>query len=433
MLVHTTSLIFAASHAFAPGDSITRRKTSVELEIRPRAEFRSHHALRPAAYSLRDFGVTQRNRLSITHRGSFYKFHASLQELHAWEAPVWKPASINMYELYLELSMSRSTSLRIGRQAISLDNGRLFSAAPWSQQSRAHEGVRLFMKHPKGVSDFTLAFTRKYPTYFEPSFSPVTANDYKFLFVHHTLLRLNDRYTLTLINSADMFENPAATYLRFTSAARIEYARDNLYLTLHSAYQFGENEKLENISAYYLQPEIRYSLLKFSARLGAEVLSGNRQGLEKGKTHSFVPLYGVAWKFMGNMNLFTRFPADVNGLGLLDPYLFATYALSKQLSFRTDFHLFFLQHSGPYSHINGHGRYLGFENDLSLKYHPLPGADIDFGFSWLAATDAMTLLGKIKDAGKIPVWSYLMVSVKPGLIAAAFGKNRMPAGVSEKK
>jgi hypothetical protein len=155
---------------------------------------------------------------------------------------------------------------------------------------------------------------------------------------------------------------------------------------------------------------------KITVKFGAEILSGERSTISGETTQSFVPLYGVAWKFMGNMNLFTRFPADVNGKGLINPYMNLIYKASKKLSFRGDAHLFYSQHPLAKEGSVTDGTYLGFESDLSLNYKPVTGLEVIFGYAFTRADQRMELLNKVRDADKIPVWSYLMVSCSPRLL-----------------
>lgn len=119
---------------------------------------------------------------------------------------------------------------------------------------------------------------------------------------------------------------------------------------------------------------------------------------------------------MGNMNLFTRFPNDVNGKGLINPYIFAIHAFNKKLSVRSDFNLFFNQY--PLNPPAGQNlnKYLGFENDLSVKYKPNKKWEINYGFSWLIPQKEIGLLRKVRDTDKAAVWSYLMISYRFNVI-----------------
>ena len=364
--------------------------------------------------------VTQRNRFLITYTGPKIKVHISPQEIHVWgkSGKFSNGGSINAFEFYVEPTLNKHFSLRIGRQALSLDNGRLFSAAPWGQQSRAHEGVRLFYKNSI-ATDFTFAFTRPYGDRFDAAYSPVASHQYKYLAVHHLKVRLNSYFDLTTINAMDVFKiagEKGKYHERFTSGGRLEYTNRPFYATINSYYQFGKNSGPKSIRAYYIQPEISVNVEKTILKLGAEILSGNRETIPANLTNSFVPLYGVAWKFMGNMNLFTKFPTDVNDKGLINPYLFAIYQISKKLSVRADAHLFYSQYQLQESGQNLAGKYLGFENDISLNFKPVNRVEIIYGLSYTFAEKRMEALHKVPDAGKVPVWSYLMISYIPRLL-----------------
>ena len=146
--------------SYAQSGDTLRRELIVDFEIRPRAEFSDNYMQTPADSTTPEFYVSQRNRFSLTYTARNFKFHASPQEIHAWgkSGRFSRIGNINAFEFYIEPSLNRFFSARIGRQALSLDNGRIFSAAPWSQQSRAHEGIRLFY-NKRIATDLTIAST----------------------------------------------------------------------------------------------------------------------------------------------------------------------------------------------------------------------------------------------------------------------------------
>lgn len=409
--------ILAVNFVFSQNQDTIKESLVVDFEIRPRAEYRKDYIQLPTDDFAPDFFVSQRNRLSITYRRKAMKLHGSLQEIHLWgkSGKLSTIGSINAYELYLEAQIAKNLSVKIGRQGLSLDNGRIFSDAPWSQQGRSHEGIRLLYDKEKLTTDFTIATTRKYPNQYEAAYSPVASHRYQLLLVHHLKYTINEHYTLTTINFADVFENKnnsGQPYFGINNGARLEYRDSNFYWTLNAYYQYGKNSVLKKISAYYIQPEISATFNKTTLRLGAEIMSGE-VAPDDHVSRSFGILYGVAWKFMGNMNFFTRFPADINNSGLVNPYLFVLYKAGKKLSFRADSHLFYTQYPLRNDNNEKAARYLGFENDLSLNYKPVKNVNINFGFSYLIAEKSMELLKKVEDADETPVWSYLMVSFNP--------------------
>ncbi|GGH48682.1 hypothetical protein GCM10007423_50070 [Dyadobacter endophyticus] len=405
---------------FAQSDSL-RRELTVDFEIRPRAEYRDNFMWTPADTLMPEVYTTQRNRLSITYQSNRLRLHASPQEIHVWgeSGQFSRVGNVNFFELYAEPKVTPNFSVRIGRQALSLDNGRIFSAAPWGQQSRAHEGVR-FLYKKKFETDLTIAFTRPYAQHFDPAYSPVASHTYKYLFVHHLKYKFANQVLLTTINTIDVFRRASGNrqyYERITNGGRLDYTSGWFYATVSAYYQYGQNAASKAIRAYYIQPEISVNTGRTLFRLGAEILSGSNSSTSKEVSASFLPLYGVAWKFMGNMNLFTKFPVDVNERGLVNPYLFILYQAGKKLSLRGDSHLFYSQYPLLRDGSEIGGTYLGFESDLSLNYKPVKTLEIIYGFSFAVANQRMELLNKVPDSGKIPVWSYLMVSFTPRLLS----------------
>ncbi|MEO8254097.1 MAG: hypothetical protein ABI554_06875, partial [Flavobacterium sp.] len=180
--------------------------------------------------------------------------------------------------------------------------------------------------------------------------------------------------------------------------------------------QYGQLQTGNKISAYYLQPEIQLRTNKLTTRLGAEFLSGDNADKTSEISKSFVPLYGVAWKFMGNMDYFTSFPLDVKKGGLINPYLFFTYDWNKKVALRSDFHLFYLENKVKDNLNNNINSYLGFENDLSVRYKLNDFISADLGFSYMAAEKSLETL-KAGNSNITPVWSYLMITFKPELFS----------------
>lgn len=407
--------------------SIVSNENSVkiDLELKPRIEFTDNYRFTTSEDFETDIFVIQRNRVLINYQGKKLRFHASPQEIHLFnkDGVNQKIGAMNAYEFYLEPKLTKNSSIRIGRQGLSLDNGRLYSDSPWAQQGQSHEGLRFIFKNDLQSLDLIGAFTRKYYDPYEVAFSPVASHKYKYLLVANYKRKVNQNWTYSLLNTVDFYDNPTIKrtgLTRFTSGGRLEYFANDFYATLNAHYQFGKNVDAKVIKAYYLQPEISYNSGKFRNRLGAEIMSGEAETIMKDHSRAFVPLYGVAWKFMGNMNFYTKFPSDVNSRGLLNPYLFVFYDVNKKLTLRADFHLFYSQYAQKDAKKNELNRFLGFENDLSFQYKALKNVDINFGFSFYKQGESMVLLKKTKSVYVTPVWSYLSVSFRPNLLHKNF-------------
>lgn len=393
-----------------PAQDSIKNDLSVNIEIRPRLEFKENYRLSseetfdPTAF------ISQRNRLNINNVRKNFNLRVSFQEIHLFlkDGVGSQVGSLNFNELYIEPKIGKYFSALIGRQNFQLDNGRMFSAAPWSQQHRSHEGIRLQYVTRSLRSDFAAFFTRDYGNLFDASYSPVASHKYQYLLVHQ-LKGTHEQLTYTLINSAELFDKTYFNAKRYATGGRLEYNLKEIYTTVSAFYQYGRNQQNQRVTAYYIQPEVGVTLKKLMVRIGTELLSGNPDNVKKGYSNSYEIAYGVAWKFMGNMNFYAKFPADVVNKGLFNPYLFLFYRFNKKLQLRLDSHLFYSQ----YALANQAQKYLGYETDFSFNYKPTAYVDLNYGLSFYNPTSSMLLLKKIQNTATTPVWSYLMVSLNP--------------------
>lgn len=397
------------------------KEFNIGLEFRPRTEYRDGYKQLRTADTKAAFFTTQRSRLYFNYSQPKFKFHTSIQDLRVWGqyGQTSTSGSLNVFEAYVDANINEQFLVRMGRQKVELDNGRLFSAANWSQAARAHDGINFIFNNSNIHSELITSFNQTAERIFDTDFSPTTFTNYKLLNVHYLKAKLNEHFSLTTINAADSYQSKTNTntlYTRGTSGGRLDFEKGNLYVTLSGYYQYGQLQTGNRISAYYFQPEIQLKTNKLTSRLGAEFVSGENSEKTSEFSKSFVPLYGVAWRFMGNMDYFTAFPTDVKNGGLFNPYLFFIYDLNKKVNLRSDFHLFYLSNKTKNDLGNTINPYLGFENDLSIHYKCNSFTMIDFGFSYMTAKKSMETL-KAGNSNIIPVWSYVMITFKPELFS----------------
>ena len=137
-----------------------RSELLINLEVRPRIEYTYNYTLPPNDTVSPFLFLTQRNRLSISYERKKWLVKSDFQEIHYWDKfhSASKVGSINFYQLFLETKF-KGLNIRVGRQGVLLDNGRIFSDAPWAQQSRAHEGIRIMHQTKQIRNDLFLLFT----------------------------------------------------------------------------------------------------------------------------------------------------------------------------------------------------------------------------------------------------------------------------------
>ena len=434
-----TTISDSLKWAFAKIDSLKTATTpskkenslTISLDMRVRGELRHGYRVLPTKDTLPAALINQRTRINFDFKGKRLDFFASLQDTRQWgqQDPregqtVVTPTEATTYPLYLfegyvEPHFNDKWSVRIGRQRIQYDNQRLFAENDWRLPGNSHDAVRVIYNNKINFTNETiLAYNQFGENSFTSNYKPTGFINYKTLLVNYFNWKITDKLNLLTLNTGDGYQSSLpndykTTNMRFTSGGRLEYSTYNWYFTLSGYTQYGKDSAGKKLKAYYIQPEIKYTNKAFTARLGVEYLSGADSSKHYKEDRSFVPLYGVAHRFMGNMDLFATFPVDVNNAGLVNPYLFLWYQ-KKKIFLRFENHLFYSQ-----SQFVNKGipikKYLGFESDLRMNYKPTPVIDFEAGFCWAKITDAMVSIKKSGDTKAFPYFAYMSVKFTPTL------------------
>jgi len=107
-------------------DSLSNELT-INLEVRPRAEYTYNYAIPPNDTVSPFLYISQRNRLSISYARQKWLIKSDFQEIHYWDKfhSTSKVGGLNFYQLFLETKF-KGVNIRAGRQGVLLDNGRIF-------------------------------------------------------------------------------------------------------------------------------------------------------------------------------------------------------------------------------------------------------------------------------------------------------------------
>jgi len=416
-----------AEYSIKQQSSLPDKKLRIDAEFRSRTEFRNGYQQLRNDSSTGALFTNQRLRLSANYVfDNRFMMQVSVQDLRVWgqQDPRSTSATLQLFEGWAEAYITNKLSVRIGRQRLIYDNQRLFAENDWRLSAAVHDAINFRFYGPKLSSELALAFNQSDERYFGTDYAPSGFTNYKFLAVNYLRYKANDYFILTALNSTDGYQdklNPDKINLRYTPGGRVEFESDNLYITVSGYFQGGKNSSGKDLSAWYLQPEIRYtSSRNFVARFGAEFFSGSNNSTADNKDHSFVPLYGVAHRFNGSMDLITKFPADVAGAGLVNPYLFIIQPLFTKIDVRADFHTFHLQQDYYTIDDIKINRYLGFENDFLITYKPNAVTKVDLGVSYMLPTESFEIVKNSGNSRYNLTWIYLSLTFKPQLLNLNF-------------
>lgn len=407
------------------------------LDMRTRLELKHGYKSLPTPDTSAAFTISQRTRFNVAFKSKPVDVFLSFQDARVWgeqdprEGQTGTSTTVTptttfplyLFEAYAEPHFNDKWSVRIGRQIVEYDNQRLFAENDWRLPGNSHDAIRLiYNNNINFTTQLLFAFNQSGENIFTTKYQPLLPN-YKDLLVHYFNWKLSDKFALTTINAMDGYQssNPekyTTTYQRFTSGGRLEYSSYNWYATVSGYYQYGKDSSAKKINAYYFQPELRYSGKALTVRLGMEYLSGADSSTHPTEDKNFATLYGTSHRFMGNLDYFGTFPKDVNGAGLVNPYLFFQYKV-KNITLRLENHLFYSQSQFLYKG-NPINKYLGFENDWRLNYKPNKFTDLEIGACWAAVTNSMVIIKKSGDASLTPYFGYVSLRLTPTLGKISF-------------
>jgi hypothetical protein len=452
MLVQKKVFTQAEADSIIAGGSIKQQakpkdKTFIiSAQIKPRAELRNGYRFLREDSTDPSFLVLARTRLNFNYvQENKLKLFISLQDVRVWGQydPRSGGGTVQLFEAYAEPYLTPHLSVRIGRQKIMLDNQRLFAENEWRPNAGAHDGVSFHYfnpAHKKLETSIYGAFNELDPNrWFNTNFNPTTLNPswsfYKYLAIHYLKLKVKD-FTITTLNVLDGFQDTKQIgkhYNRYTNGGRLEYENGGFYATVAGYVQWNKNARGQPLQAFYLQPELKFTSTawKNNVRIGAEILSGDDNTKTNTTDHNFDPLYGVAHRFNGHMDLFTSFPADLNKAGLINPYLFFTQQIGKKITAAAHFHLFYVQNQLVDSKKNVMDKYVGFENDFVIQYKPNNYTELEFGFDYGFFTESAAAmkqptassLNPSSTGGNpslLPTFTYLQIKISPELFKTTF-------------
>ncbi|MCJ7448771.1 MAG: alginate export family protein [Bacteroidales bacterium] len=416
-----------AEYSIKQQTSLPDKKLRIDAEFRPRTEFRNGYQQLRNDTSTGSFFTNQRLRVSASYvLDNRFVMQFSIQDLRVWgqQDPRSTSATLQVFEGWVEPYINNKFSIRIGRQRLIYDNQRLFAENDWRLSAAVHDAINFRFYSPNISSELALAFNQSAERYFGTDYAPSGFTNYKFLAVNYLRYKVNEYLILTALNSTDGYQdklNPEKMNLRYTLGGRVEFESGSFYTTVSSYFQGGKNNSGRDLSAWYVQPEIRYTSSRdFVARFGAEIFSGNNNSTTDNTDHSFVPLYGVAHRFNGSMDLITKFPADVAGAGLVNPYLFLIQPLFTKIDLRADFHTFHLQQDYYTIDDIKIDRYLGFENDFLITYKPNAVTKVDFGVSYMLPTKSFEIIKNSGNSKYNLTWIYISLTFRPQLLGLNF-------------
>jgi hypothetical protein len=402
--------------------SKTYGQVTIDAEIRPRSEYRAGFN-QPLADTLKSALVTmQRTRLNFNYTSGLVNAKLTLQDARVFgETDTKQPAtattgSIGIYEAWAELLVYSGTSLKIGRQGIQFEDGRLFSFSPWSNTGNSHDLAQIRYVASGFEAQLGYAYNNQKAYNADSSFYNVSQM-YKQLTFLHLTKKIAAGLDLSLLGVDEGFEKSKKDqdlYHRYTAGGTLLLKKDKLPLSIFatSYYQFGKSTSTVNLTAYLLALKANYAFSdKISGLIGIDNYSGSEINLESTKTNTFNKLpYGVNHSFNGYMEYWATLPKG----GLTNYFGGANLKLNKKLSSDITWYRYSLVKNMTIGTTEIQ-KNIGSELDLVLNYKFSPETMIQFAWCGYFVNDGTRML-KYKTTTaetKFPQYAYVMLTIRP--------------------
>ncbi len=395
-----------------------KAQLTVDAQVRPRLEYRhGYKTLFPDNTDAATF-ISQRTRLNTRYKNEKLNFYLSLQDVRVWgDVPQLNTSDKNgfsVHQAWGEVLLNSQFSFKIGRQEIFYDDQRIFGNVGWAQQARSHDAALLKYRKNKFKIDLGYAFNQDSESL---AGHVLTTNTYKSLFyawlhkdwehVGASILYLNNG--LQYIDE-DVPANNETRYSH-TAGSHIYYKKGKLALSANLYYQYGKDKADNDLSAYLLGLDAKYTFSKsVTSGLGLELQSGNDNGApNNGENSAFTPLYGTNHKFNGLMDYF-YVGNHINNVGLIDLNAHTKIKINTKNNLNVAVHNFLAA-----ADIAGSdSKQLGTEVDLVYTY--VLSKDINFkaGYSQMFASEGMEIIKNNVD-NNTNNWGWVMVTISPTL------------------
>ena len=408
----------------------------VDGEIRPRVEYRD--GITKPLLETNDPGVSaiQRTRMGLTFTSGLLKTQITIQDARTYgQNPTSSgDATTGIFEAWAEMVIMPGGSIKIGRQALTYDDKRLFSACDWSNTGASHD-MALFKY---SVNDFQghlgIAYNNNSMISSETYYLP--KSNYRYMgFVWLTKDIMNG-LNLSLIGVDEGVQDTTGTkngvnYLKtnmfhaYTYGGNLKFADGNSPITaLATAYfQGGKNSLGSKMNGKQLAITVDYKLSDIiSANIGSNYISGDNKSTD-GIQSNFKKLYGTDHSFNGYME-YWKVPLTQ---GLLDYYAGVTGKIGKDLSINGTYHLFNSEFSGKNKKGISFSKDLGSEFDLTLNYKLNAWATVQGGWSTYFINSNVLIAKDMMNSTTAPIirtpqWAYVMFTIRPTFLNNTGGK-----------
>lgn len=404
------------------GINVNAQELDINLQLRPRYEYRNGFKELMKDGSLPTSFVSQRSRLDFNYKQEHLKAKLTFQNVRNWgDVTTTSTADKNgiaLYEAWAQYDLDSIWSVKLGRQPLSYDNQRIMGGIDWIQQAQAHDAVLIKFATKKHQFDLGFALNTESEKLYRDLYTISSYKNMQYAWYHTNLNKLG--MSLLFSNAGYQYKEIPSNDLKIdyiqTFGTYLDFIHNKFDANLGIYGQTGEAKLItENtsVSAFYGGIAANYGFTqKFKGGLGFEYLSGKNQDDTSNKIKSFYPLFGTNHAFNGLMDYF-YVGNYKNNAGLQDFYAKFIFTLNKW-QFNLTPHAFVTAGKvlDPVDLTKNMNNYLGTEIDLVATFNYKKEITLSAGYSQMFGTRTLEVL-KAGNAGYNNNWAWVMININP--------------------
>ncbi|MBF4507471.1 hypothetical protein IRZ83_12405 [Flavobacterium sp. JLP] len=399
--------------------SIEAQELDVNLQIRPRFEYRNGYKTLLPEEQEGTSQISQRSRLNFNYKQDELTVKLTFQNTRTWGdvAPntVADKNGVAVFEAWAQYNFTEKWSAKIGRQVLSYDNQRILGEQDWGQQAQSHDALTVSFRQEKQQLDFGGAYNSTAENVLQ---TPYTVANYKALQYAWYHTQFSDLgLSFLALNTGYEYANADAKLLvdyKQTFGPYLAYKTSKIDSNFWAYGQTGKSTNLQ-VSAWNAGANFGYQITaSFKAGLGYEFLSGKNTNDGSSVIKSFNPIFGTNHGFNGYMDYF-YVGNHLNNVGLQDAFIKLNYNANKW-QFALIPHAF-LAAADVVTPLNEKlDSYLGTEIDATFAYNFKKDITVSGGYSQMFGSHTLEFI-KNGDAGHTNNWAWLMISVNPKIFS----------------
>ena len=434
LIIILVSVLFFNNSIIAQDDKDKEKKEktpefTVDAELRTRGNVINGYKKLPTDTNYASYVIEQRTRLGFGYKTNILEMKITFQDARIWgdgnlntaTGAFGDSATIDLKEGWAALRLRDNFKLKIGRQELQLDDGRLVAKRNWCNPGLSYDAAVFKYKKNSFVMDVALSYNNSLLNLFAGEYDPIKMKSLNYIYLKK---KFNKDLSVSLSSIFSGYQPtgaPNVLQFKTTVGPYLKYNNKKLFIKGEFYYQLGKTIESVDVSAYFLNAEAGYQINKVYIGAGIDYMSGQDSNTDRAdKFQAFDILYGARFKYYGNLNYVVT-PASTKYGGLMNPFVKLGAKFNKKNNLTVFFQM--LQSAkdvaDPVNAGEFYDKNLGSELDLIYTHKIRKDINIKAGYHIAFPSKTMEIFKGVEPGTcETPQWFWLMLTIKPTLFSS---------------